>query len=95
LRDGQRGFAQIAQRVDRVGEIEEAAGVYAETKIEELAERKFRFDEPELAQKWDRIQRKEREDPMVTHCVHLERTNEADTVPGCWGFLGATGRVPT
>ena len=31
-------------RLDRVGEIEEAAGVYAETKIEELAERKLRFD---------------------------------------------------
>ena len=37
-------------RLDRVGEIEEAAGVYAETKIEELAERKLRFDHPELAQ---------------------------------------------
>jgi hypothetical protein len=33
----------------RVGETEEAAGVYAETKIEELAERKLRFDHPELA----------------------------------------------
>jgi hypothetical protein len=33
-----------------VGEIEEAAGVYAETKIKELAERKLRFDHPELAQ---------------------------------------------
>jgi hypothetical protein len=29
------------QRLDRVGEIEEAAGVYVETKIEELAERKL------------------------------------------------------
>jgi hypothetical protein len=44
-----------------VGEIEEAAGVYAETKIEELAERKFRFDQPELAQQWDKNQRRERE----------------------------------
>ena len=35
-------------RLDRVGEIEEAAGVYPETKIEELAERKLRFDNPEL-----------------------------------------------
>jgi hypothetical protein len=33
-----------------VGEIEEAAGVYAETKIKELAERKLRFDHRELAQ---------------------------------------------
>jgi hypothetical protein len=31
-------------------EIEEAAGVYAETKIEGLAERKLRSDHPELAQ---------------------------------------------
>ena len=42
--------SQIAQRLERVGEIEEAAGVYTQTKIEELAERKFRFDHPELAQ---------------------------------------------
>jgi hypothetical protein len=32
-----------------VGEIEEAAGVYAEAKIQELAERKMRSDKPELA----------------------------------------------
>jgi hypothetical protein len=37
------------RRLNRVGEIEEAAGVYAETKIEELAERQLRFDHPELA----------------------------------------------
>ena len=36
-----------------MGEIEEAAGVYAETKIEELAERKMRFDKPELARQCD------------------------------------------
>ena len=54
-------IAQVAQRVDRVGEIEEAAGVYAETKIEELAERKLRFHKPELAQEWDKIQRRERQ----------------------------------
>jgi hypothetical protein len=48
------------QRLDRVGEIEETAGVYAETKIEELPERKLRFDHSELAQQWDKIQRRER-----------------------------------
>jgi hypothetical protein len=53
-------IAQLAQRLDRVGEIEEAAGVYAETKIEELAERKLRLDRPELAQEWDKIKRRER-----------------------------------
>jgi hypothetical protein len=42
-------IAQIAQRLDKVGEIEEAAG-YTQTKIEELAKRKRRFDKPELAQ---------------------------------------------
>jgi len=54
-------IAQIALHLGRLGEIEEAAGVYAETKIEELAERKLRFDEPELAQEWDKIQRRERQ----------------------------------
>jgi hypothetical protein len=54
-------IAQIALRLDRVGEIEEAAGVYAERKIEELAERKLRLDKPELAQEWDRIQHRERQ----------------------------------
>jgi hypothetical protein len=57
----QTRIAQLARRLDRVGEIEEAAGVYAETKIEELAERKLRFDWRELAQEWDKIQRRERQ----------------------------------
>ena len=35
-----------------MGEIEEAAGVYAEAKIQELAERKMRLDKPELARQW-------------------------------------------
>src|SRR5271165_4830454 len=54
-------IAQIAQRLDRVGEIEEAVGVYAERKIEELAERKLRLDKPELAQEWDKIQSRGRQ----------------------------------
>ena len=59
-------IAQIALRLDRVEEIEEAAGVYAETKIEELAERKLRFNKPELAQEWDKIQRRERQAAIPT-----------------------------
>jgi hypothetical protein len=59
-------IAQIALRLDKVGEIEEAAGVYAEMKIEELAERKLRFDKPDLAQEWDKIQRRERQAAMPT-----------------------------
>ncbi len=54
-------IAQLAPRLDRVGETEEAAGVYAETKIEELAERKLRLDKPDLAHEWDKIQRRERQ----------------------------------
>src|SRR5260370_4264051 len=54
-------IAQIALRLERVGEIEEAAGVYAERKIEELAEHKLRFEKPELAHEWDKIQRRERQ----------------------------------
>jgi hypothetical protein len=34
---------------------------YAETKIEELAERKLRLDKPDLAHEWDKIQRRERQ----------------------------------
>jgi hypothetical protein len=45
-------IVQIELRLDRVGEIEEEAGIYAETKIEELAERKLRVGQPELAQEW-------------------------------------------
>src|ERR1700738_1607251 len=54
-------IAQIALRLDRVGEIEEAAGVYAERKIEELAEHKLRFEKPELTLEWDKIQHRERQ----------------------------------
>jgi hypothetical protein len=53
-------IAHIAQRLDRVGEMEEATGVYAETKIEELAERTS-IRSSGGRQQWDKIQRKERE----------------------------------
>ena len=73
-RRGKAGSRKIALRLDRVGEIEEAAGVYAETKIEELAERKLRFDKPELAQQWDKSQRREREGaiPKIEQSRSLE-----------------------
>ena len=61
MRDGQTRIAQVVQRLDRMGEIEEADGVCAETKIEELEERKPRFDHPDLTSRWDKIQRKEYE----------------------------------
>src|SRR5271166_5381289 len=46
-------IAQIALRLDRVGEIEEAAGVYAERKIEELAEHKLGSRNP--SSRWSGI----------------------------------------
>jgi hypothetical protein len=59
-------IAQIALRLHRVGEIEEAAGVYAETKIQELAELKMRSDKPELARQWDDTRRRHRQAVIPT-----------------------------
>jgi hypothetical protein len=71
-------IAQLAMRLDRVGEIEEGAGVYAETKIKELAERKLRADRPELAQQWDKIQRRERQNALPK--IEQRRSIEEDLV---------------
>ena len=57
----QARIAQLTVRLERVGKIKEAAGIYAETKVQELAERKLRFDNPKLAEEWDKIQRRERQ----------------------------------
>ena len=57
-------IAQVAQRLHRVGEVKRPPASNAETKIAELAERKLRVDHPELAQQWDKIQRREREASM-------------------------------
>ncbi len=96
-------------RLDRVGEIEEAAGVYAETKIEEVAERKLRFDKPELAQKWDKIQRRQRQALIPTIestqsldlgrslTLSLEQQTKNDRSPpsiGCYSAFGSlSGRA--
>ena len=64
----------MALRLDRVGEIEEAAGVYAERKIEELAEHKLRFEKPELTLEWDKIQHRERQAAIPT----IESTQSRD-----------------
>jgi hypothetical protein len=59
-------IAQIALRLDRWGRLKRPPASNAETKIEELAERKLRFDKPELTQEWDKIQRKERQASIPT-----------------------------
>jgi hypothetical protein len=65
-----------------VGKIKEAAGVYAETKIEELAERKLRFDKPEFTQEWDKIQGRERQatsaQRLRSTCVPIVYGHAAD-----------------
>ena len=57
----QARITQFTVRLERVGEIKEAAGIYAETKVQELAERKLRFDKRDLAKEWDDIRRRQRE----------------------------------
>jgi hypothetical protein len=59
-------IAQIALRLDRWGRLKRPPASNAETKIEELAERKLRFDKPELTQEWDKIQRRERQASIPT-----------------------------
>jgi len=54
-------IAQVAQRLDRVGEVKRPPASNAETKIAELVERKLRFDKPELTLEWDKIQHRERQ----------------------------------
>jgi hypothetical protein len=58
---------------------EEAAGVYAETKIAELAERKLRFDHPELAQEWDKIQTQR---TRITRMKTIALIDTRSEVPG-------------
>jgi hypothetical protein len=97
-------IAQIALRLDRVGEIEEAAGVYAETKIEELAEHKLRFEKPELTLEWDKIQRRERQalipniESTQSRGQDLGRSLTLSMVEEQWAIPGSTvdrlGAVP-
>src|SRR6516162_8640585 len=53
-------LAQLERRSERVGEIAQAAGLYADSLLDELAARKLRFHHPELARQWDAIQQQQR-----------------------------------
>ena len=62
LEKGQLGFRFLrtnAQRLDRVGRLKKRLAFTPKRKSK-LAERKLRFNHPELALEWDKIQRRER-----------------------------------
>jgi hypothetical protein len=53
-------LAQLERRSERVGEIPQDAGLYADSMLDELAARKLRFHHPELARQWDALQQQQR-----------------------------------
>jgi hypothetical protein len=53
-------LAQLERRSERVGEIAQVAGLYADSLLDELAARKLRFHHPDLARQWDAIQQRQR-----------------------------------
>ena len=54
-------LAQLERRSERVGEIAQAAGLYADSLLEKLAAGKLRFHHPDLARQWDALQQQQRE----------------------------------
>jgi hypothetical protein len=59
-------LAQLERRSERVGEIAQAAGLYADSLLDELAARKLRFRHPDLARQWDAIQQQQRKAALKT-----------------------------
>jgi hypothetical protein len=53
-------LAQLERRSERVGEIASAAGLYADSLLDELAARKLRFHHPDRARQWDAMQQQQR-----------------------------------
>src|SRR6516165_1892061 len=53
-------LAQLERRSERVGEIARAAGLYADSMLDELAARKLRFHHADLARQWDALQQQQR-----------------------------------
>jgi hypothetical protein len=53
-------LAQLERRSERVGEIAQDAGLYADSMLDELAARKLRFHHPDLACQWDGLQQQQR-----------------------------------
>ena len=53
-------LAELERRSERVGEIATGAGLYADSLLDELAARKLRFRDPDLARRWDALQQQQR-----------------------------------
>jgi hypothetical protein len=53
-------LAELERRSERVGEIATGAGLYADSPLDELAARKLRFRDPDLARRWDALQQQQR-----------------------------------
>ena len=53
-------LAELERRSERVGEIATGAGLFADSLLDELAARKLRFRDPDLARRWDALQQQQR-----------------------------------
>lgn len=69
----QRAIQILQSRLEGVREIKDGMGLHA-PHLEELAARKLRNDEPELAREWDDVQLAQRAHHLLTQAVELHGT---------------------
>jgi hypothetical protein len=69
-------LAQLERRSERVGEIATGAGLYADSLLDELAARKLRFRDPDLARRWDALQQQQRKAALQK--IHSTQIVELD-----------------
>ena len=69
-------LAELERRFERVGEIATGAGLYADSLLDELAARKLRFRDPNLARRWDALQQQQRKAALQK--IHSTQTVELD-----------------
>jgi len=66
-------LAQLERRSERVGEIAQDAGLYADSMLDELAARKLRFHHPDLARQWDTLQQTATQSRSREASIHPKR----------------------
>jgi hypothetical protein len=69
-------LSQLERRSERVGEIASGAGLYADSLLDELAARKLRFRDPDLARRWDALQQQQRKAALQK--IHSTQIVELD-----------------
>jgi uncharacterized protein len=69
-------LAQLERRFERVGEIAQDAALYADSMLDELAARKLRFRDPDLARRWDAMQQQQRKAALQK--IHSTQIVELD-----------------